>query len=210
MNMKFACSATLALIAAAGLLSIGACSREADRAARADAGAAGAQASVASARADDAAPRTADQTRRPAASDGDVRKLDDGKPMWASNRTNGGEENAQKQFERNGQDFAAASITDYVRKAHAFVDAPPKGALTVSRRNGDVLYYDPKANIFAVSDREGAPRTMFKPRDGMSYWEQQKQRASDTSRRRSDSRYASRDGGSSAGSGSASDAQSDG
>ncbi len=210
MNTKFASSATMAVVAAAGLLTIGACSREADRAARADSGSAGAEASVASARADYAAPRAADQVRRPAASDGDVRKLDDGKPMWASNRSSGGEENAQKQFERNGQDFAAASVTDYVRKAHAFVDAPPKDALSTSRRNGDVLYYDPKANIFAVADREGAPRTMFKPRDGMAYWQQQKQRASDTSRARSDSRYASRDAGSASGSRSASDDQSDG
>ncbi len=73
-----------------------------------------------------------------------------------------------------------------------------------------MLYYDPKANIFAVADREGAPRTMFKPRDGMAYWQQQKQRASDTSRARSDSRYTSRDAGSASGSRSASDDQSDG
>ena len=210
MNTKFACSSTLAVVMAASLLTIGACSREADRAARADAGSAVSQGSVASVRTDETAPRAGDDNRRPAASDADVRKVDDGKPMWASNRTRGGEDNAQKQFERNGQDFGAASLGDYVRKAHAFVDAPPKGALTVSRRNGDVLYYDPKANIFVVADREGAPRTMFKPRDGMAYWQQQqKQRSSDTRSRRSDSRYASAgDRGSS--SGSASDDQSDG
>ena len=206
MNTKFACSSTLAVV---GLLAMGACSREADRAARADAGSAASQVAVASARTDDAAPRASDDNRRPAASDADVRKVDDGKPMWASNRTRGGEENARKQFDRNGQDFAAGSVEDYVRKAHAFVDSPPKGALTVSRRNGDVLYYDPKANIFAVADREGAPRTMFKPRDGMAYWLQQKQSSSDTSRRRSDSRYAARDDRGS-GSRPATDDQSDG
>ena len=210
MNTKFAYSSTLAVVMAAGLLTVGACSREADRAARADAGSAGSEASVASARTDEAAPRASqDNLRRPAASDADVRKVDDGKPMWASNRTRGGEDNAQKQFERNGQDFGAASLGDYVRKAHAFVDAPPKDALTVSRRNGDVLYYDPKANIFVVADRQGAPRTMFKPRDGMAYWQQQKQRSSDTRSRRSDSRYASA-GDRGSGSGSGSDDQNDG
>jgi hypothetical protein len=34
--------------------------------------------------------------------------------------------------------------------------------------------YDPKANLFAVVDKDGAPRTLFKPRDGTSYWAQQK------------------------------------
>ena len=198
MSMKFASSATLAVVSAAALLALGACGREADRAARADAGSTASETSVASARSDYAASRSdsaSGETRRSTSrvSDADVRKSDDGKPMWASNRTRSGEDNAQKQFERNGQDFAAASLGDYVRKAHAFVDAPPKTVLTVARRNGDVLFYDPKANVFAVADREGAPRTMFKPRDGMAYWQQQKQSASDTSRRRASNRYASRD-----------------
>ncbi len=207
MNMKFASGATLAVVSAAALLALGACGREADRAARADAGSAASETSVASARTDDGSRRTDQDAQRPAANDADVRKVDDGKPMWASNRTRSGEDNAQKQFERNGSDFAAASVADYVKKAHAFVDAPPKGVMTVSRRNGDVLYYDPKANVFAVADREGAPRAMFKPRDGMSYWLKQKQGASDAGRRRDSSRYAARDD---RGSDSRSDDQSDG
>ncbi len=196
MNLKFASTTTLAVASAAALLALGACSREADRAARADAGSAASQTSVASARTDDggsySASRASGNTPRPAAYDADVKKSDDGKPMWASNRTRSGEENAQKQFDRNGADFAAANLADYVRKAHAFVDSPPKDVQTVSRR-GDVLYYDPKANIFVVADREGAPRTMFKPRDGMAYWQKQKQTAGDSSRRQGSSRYASRD-----------------
>jgi hypothetical protein len=34
--------------------------------------------------------------------------------------------------------------------------------------------YDAKANLFAVVDKDGAPRTLFKPRDGATYWKQQK------------------------------------
>ena len=30
--------------------------------------------------------------------------------------------------------------------------------------------------FFAVANREGAPRTMFKPDDGMAYWQEQKTR----------------------------------
>lgn len=100
----------------------------------------------------------------------------DGKPMWAANRKHTAEENAQFQFAKNGGDFAAKSETDYVTKAHAFVERPPHGVQTLDRSNGDRLMYDARDNVFAVVSRNGAPRTMFKPRDGASYWVQQKDR----------------------------------
>ena len=99
-----------------------------------------------------------------------------GKPMWAANKRHSAEDNAQYQFGKNGADFAAASEDDYVTKAHAFIDSPPSSAETINRKNGDRLIYDPKANVFAVVTKEGAPRTMFKPRDGAAYWAQQKTR----------------------------------
>jgi hypothetical protein len=102
-----------------------------------------------------------------------------GKPMWAANRRHSAAENAQYQFSRNGQDFGAQSETDYVTKVHAFVDSPPSGAETLDRNNGDRLIYDAKSNTFAVVSRDGAPRTMFKPRDGAAYWTEQKQRLND-------------------------------
>jgi len=43
----------------------------------------------------------------------------------------------------------------------------------VARANGDALLYDAKTNTFAVVSKTGAPRTMFKPRDGANYWQQQ-------------------------------------
>ena len=100
----------------------------------------------------------------------------DGKPMWAANRKHTAEENAQYQFAKNGGDFGAANETDYVKKAHSFVERPPHDADTIERSNGDKLIYDPAGNVFAVVSRDGAPRTMFKPRDGASYWAQQKDR----------------------------------
>ena len=86
------------------------------------------------------------------------------------------EENAQRSFERNGATFGAKSTDDYVAKVHAFVSDPPKGAQTLKRANGDLLIYDPKGNVFAVVSRDGAPRTMFKPDEGASYWDEQKDR----------------------------------
>ena len=102
-----------------------------------------------------------------------------GKPMWAANRKHSAVDNAQYQFTKNGQDFGAQNENDYVTKVHAFVDSPPSGAETLDRSNGDRLIYDAKSNTFAVVSRDGAPRTMFKPRDGAAYWTEQKQRESE-------------------------------
>jgi pyocin large subunit-like protein len=99
--------------------------------------------------------------------------LVEGKPMWAANRKHTAQENADYQFGKNGKDFGAANEADYVARAHHFVDAPPAGVEKVQRANGDFLLYDARSNTFAVVTKAGAPRTMFKPRDGVAYWRQQ-------------------------------------
>lgn len=121
-----------------------------------------------SAAGDDEAPRT-DHRQDPV-------KLVDGKPMWSASRRYSAEESAQRAFARNGEAFGAGSLSEFVGKAHDFVDHPPRGTLTLVRNNGDTLLYDPKSNVFAVRSKAGAPRTMFKPDDGMAYWEEQKAR----------------------------------
>lgn len=107
--------------------------------------------------------------------DDPVAKID-GKPMWSASRRYSADENAQRAFARNGDAFGADTVDAFVEKAHDFVHSPPRGTLTLTRANGDVLLYDPKGNVFAVKSRAGAPRTMFKPDDGMAYWEEQKAR----------------------------------
>ncbi len=102
--------------------------------------------------------------------------LFEGKPMWAANRKHTAEENAQYQFAKNGAQFGASSESQYVADAHAFVDKPPRGVEEIDRPNGDRILYDPKTNVFAVETRNGAPRTLFKPKDGAAYWDQQKTR----------------------------------
>lgn len=107
-----------------------------------------------------------------------------GKPMWSSNAKYSAQENAAYHFERNGADFGAKDVDAFVEKAHAFVNDPPKGALTMTRANGDRLVYDEKSNTFAVATKDGAPRTMFKPDDGIAYWERQKEREGEQASRR--------------------------
>jgi pyocin large subunit-like protein len=103
-------------------------------------------------------------------------KLVDGKPMWSASRRYSADENAQRAFARNGEAFGADNVGEFVEKAHAFVHSPPRGTLSLTRANGDTMFYDPKGNVFAVQSKAGAPRTMFKPDDGMAYWQQQKAR----------------------------------
>lgn len=119
--------------------------------------------------------------------DGPVQMVD-GKPMWSSSRKGSPEENAQRSFDRNGEDFGAANLEAYVRKAHAFVDNPPAGTQKLKRTNGDVLLYDAKSNVFAVAGKTGAPRAMFKPDQGAAYWDQQKARESKRQTARADRR----------------------
>ncbi len=81
-------------------------------------------------------------------------------------------------FERNGAAFGAASASDYLAKAQAFITSPPAGTETATRRrNGDTLFYQASTNTFAVADRDGVLRTMFKPDDGAAYWAKEKARA---------------------------------
>ncbi len=107
-------------------------------------------------------------------------RLVEGKPVWAPNRRLNPDEAAAASFERNGADFGAKSVDDWVTKVHDFVDQPPRGVSKITRTNGDVLIYDAKTNVFAVATKDGAPRTMFKPREGAAYWD--KQKATETAR----------------------------
>ncbi len=67
--------------------------------------------------------------------------------------------------------------------ARDFVENPPKGAETLKRANGDTLIYDARDNIFAVSSKDGTPRTMFRPREGEAYWAEQKTKEAERSTR---------------------------
>jgi uncharacterized lipoprotein NlpE involved in copper resistance len=109
------------------------------------------------------------------ADDGDVVDTAgiDASVRWAANRKKTAQEAVAKQFSRNGSDFGATSANDYAAKANAFVSNPPAGVKTAVRGNGDKLLYDPKSNTFAVVNRKGLPKTMFKPDDGPAYWTQQ-------------------------------------
>jgi hypothetical protein len=95
-------------------------------------------------------------------------------PLWSSNRKYSAEDNARYHFERHGPEFGAKSYDDYMAMVHGFIHSPPEGTQTLKRNNGDTLFYDPVGNVFAVMTKKGAPRTMFRPDNGVAYWNQQK------------------------------------
>ena len=65
-------------------------------------------------------------------------------------------------------------VLQYTKGAQDFVSNPPANVLTKTRANGDTILYDPSTNTFAVKTAQGSPRTMFKPTDGINYWNKQK------------------------------------
>jgi pyocin large subunit-like protein len=194
MGMVYRGVSVLAVVAGAGLLALSACDRGPASIPARDHAAADTQPAATSS---GGGSNSADADLHAASRD-DPRSapvpLVNGKPMWAANRRHTAEENAQYQFTRDGADFGARNVDDFVAKAHAFVDAPPPGVETLTRSNGDRLLYDARANVFAVVSHDGAPRTMFKPREGQAYWQQQKQRLADDARggQDSDRHYGSR------------------
>ena len=107
------------------------------------------------------------------------------KPPVTANRRETADAKVQRLYERNGAAFGAKSADDYLQKVRAFTEETPKGTETVKRPNGDTLFYQASTNTFAVVDRNGVPRTMFKPDDGPTYWAEQKERAPTFGQRRS-------------------------
>ncbi|WP_312814976.1 S-type pyocin family protein [Brevundimonas sp.] len=98
--------------------------------------------------------------------------------VLTANRRETADAKAVRLFQRNGADFEADSAEDYLAKAKAFTSRPPSDAEKVSRPNGDVLIYQARTNTFAVVDKRGVVRTMFKPSSGADYWAHQKSTAS--------------------------------
>ena len=112
------------------------------------------------------------------------------KPPVTANRRETADAKVQRLYERNGAAFGAKSADDYLQKVRAFTETTPRGTETVKRPNGDTLYYQAATNTFAVVDRNGVPRTMFKPDDGPTYWAEQKERAPAFGQRRNGTRSA--------------------
>ncbi|QBK05304.1 filamentous hemagglutinin N-terminal domain-containing protein [Hylemonella gracilis] len=73
--------------------------------------------------------------------------------------------NLATHWEKHKLEFPSLqSSNEYYRAAQEFIANPPAGTLTkIIDGSGDVLFYNPTTNIFAVRTVDGLPRTMFRP-----------------------------------------------
>jgi len=95
-------------------------------------------------------------------------------PLWTSTKSKTAIENAFDHWKSHGAEFPEfQNAKQYVEGTKSFFSSPPSGTLTKVRPNGDKLFYNPANNTFGVQAADGAPRTMFRPTDGINYWNRQ-------------------------------------
>ena len=91
--------------------------------------------------------------------------------FWSATKTKGAVKNAFDHWRKHKAEFPEfQNAKQYVEGAKSFLKKPPAGTFTKVRKNGDILRYDPKTNTFGVSNANGAPKTLFRPTDGIKYW----------------------------------------
>ncbi|MBR4417058.1 MAG: hypothetical protein IKS67_09820, partial [Victivallales bacterium] len=82
--------------------------------------------------------------------------------------------NLSRHWAKHGHEFPEyGSEAEYGRGALYFFEHPPPGTLRKTRGNGDCLFYNPRTNTFGVTTADGTPKTMFRPDNGMDYWNRQ-------------------------------------
>uniref|UniRef100_UPI00178C299A RHS repeat-associated core domain-containing protein n=1 Tax=Noviherbaspirillum aerium TaxID=2588497 RepID=UPI00178C299A len=94
-------------------------------------------------------------------------------PIWSTTKKQSSAENAYAHWNKHKDEFPElANSKKYVDAAHAFASSPPTDAL-IKMRGKETLIYDAKSNTFLVKGENGAPKTMFRPKDGIGYWSRQ-------------------------------------
>jgi len=100
----------------------------------------------------------------------------DSRIVW-SHGHDGSSRNAEEHWRKHGAEFPEYhNAQDYEIGARAFTQAPPPGTEVKHRSNGDTLFYNSATNTFAVADKNGRPRTYFRPSNGAAYWDRQGER----------------------------------
>jgi hypothetical protein len=94
------------------------------------------------------------------------------KPVWSATKKLTAEQNAAIHAEKHAAEFPELDEGEYVGAAQDFVSNPPADCLTKARGD-DTLIYQPSTNTFGVRAPDGSPRTMFRPDDGINYWNKQ-------------------------------------
>jgi len=82
--------------------------------------------------------------------------------------------NLTAHWEKHGKEFPNfKKENEYGDYALRFFQYPPKGTLFKRNQAGDYLFYYQPYNIFGVTTKDGIPKTMFRPSQGINYWNRQ-------------------------------------
>ncbi len=94
------------------------------------------------------------------------------KQIWTSTKRKNPVQNAFGHWKDHGHEFPELlNSKQYVEHTHNFFSGSRDQLLTKIRPNGEVLLYDVQTNTFGVFTPDGVPKTMFKPTEGIIYWE---------------------------------------
>ena len=84
-------------------------------------------------------------------------------PIWSATNTKTSVQNAFGHWKIHGKEFPELlNSKQYVEYAHSMIKNT-SGRLTKIRPNGEIVCYQPTITIFSVFNKNGAPKTMFKP-----------------------------------------------
>lgn len=94
------------------------------------------------------------------------------KQIWTSTKRKNPVQNAFSHWKDHGHEFPELlNSKQYVEQTHNLFTGSKNQLLTKIRLNGEVLLYDVQTNTFGAFTADGVPKTMFKPTEGIVYWE---------------------------------------
>lgn len=100
-----------------------------------------------------------------------VKNVGKSNKIWTSTKKRTSVQNAFRHWKDHGSEFPELlNSKQYVEQSHNFFTSRDK-LLTKIRPNGEIIVYDTEVNAFGVFTNEGVPKTMFKPTDGILYYE---------------------------------------
>ncbi len=76
-------------------------------------------------------------------------------------------------YNKHANEFGDISKEEYLKRAGNLINSTSDDILTKIRTNGDIIFYNPNTNEFAVKSADGYIRTYFKPSDGIDYFNRQ-------------------------------------
>jgi hypothetical protein len=96
------------------------------------------------------------------------------RPLWSCGKAGTPAANALQHWNKHRAEFPELENSlQYVQRAHELLRTTRQGIQRKTRKNGEILLYDPNTNTFAAYSPDGAPKTMFRPKNGMQYWNSQ-------------------------------------